>query len=88
MQPEHRLHDQPQRPERAGEQLAQVVARDVLDHLAAGAGHRAVGADHGDPDQQVPWRPVAQPPRPGSPGGQRPTDGRAPPCRRTSRSPR
>ena len=34
--------DQPERAERAREQLRQVIARDVLDHLAAGLGDRAV----------------------------------------------
>ena len=87
MQPEHRLHDQPQRPERAGEQLAEVITCDVLDHLAAGARHGAVGADHGDPDQQVPRRTVAQPPRARSPGREGPADGRAEPFRRCSVSP-
>ena len=39
--------------ERADHQLAEVVAGDVLDHPAAGLGDHAVGAHHGDADQQV-----------------------------------
>ena len=63
MQPERRLGDQPQRPERPGEQLPDVVAGHVLDDLPAGVRHPAVGAHHGDPDQQVARRAVAQPQR-------------------------
>ena len=47
------LGDQAERAVRAGEELAQVVAGDVLDDLAAGLGDHAVGAHHGDADQQV-----------------------------------
>jgi hypothetical protein len=68
VQPERRLGDQAERALRPREQLAQVVAGHVLDHLAAGLGHDAVGPHHGDPDEQVTRRPVAQPPRAGQPG--------------------
>ena len=76
MQPERGLGDQAQRPERPGEQLADVIAGHVLDDLAAGLGHPAVRAHHGDPDQQVARRAVAQPPRPGHPGREHPADRR------------
>ena len=74
MQPEHRLHDQPERPVGARVQLAEVVAGHVLDHLAARGGHGAVGAYHGDPDHQVARRPVAQAPWARRAGGERPAD--------------
>ena len=47
MQPHGDRGDQPERPERAREQLRQVIARDVLDHLAAGLGDGAVAQHHG-----------------------------------------
>ena len=53
VQPHGDLDDQPQRAERAGEQLGQVVAGDVLDHLAARPGDRAVGERDGDAQHQV-----------------------------------
>jgi hypothetical protein len=69
MQPEGRLGDQAQRALRPGEQLADVVAGHVLDHLAAGVRDHPVRADRGDPDQQVARGPVPQPARPRRPGG-------------------
>ena len=76
MQAERRLGNQPQCPERPGEQLPDVVAGHVLDDLPAGMGHPAVGAHDGDPDQQVARRTVAQPQRAGRAGGDYPADRR------------
>ena len=53
VQPEHRLGDDRERAERPDQQLAQVVACDVLHHSTAGLGDDAVRADHRDPDEQV-----------------------------------
>jgi hypothetical protein len=61
MQPEGDLGDHPERAEAAHEELAEVVARDVLHDLAARLGHDAVGPDERDPDEQVAHRPVEQP---------------------------
>ena len=60
MQTERRLGDQAERAVGAGEQLAEVVAGDVLHDLAAGLGDGAVGPDHGDADEQVARRAVAE----------------------------
>ena len=40
-------------PKRAGEEFAEVVASDVFDDLAAGAGDGAVGEDEGHADDEV-----------------------------------
>ena len=53
MQPHAHREDQPERAERAGEQLAEVVAGDVLDHLAARLGERAVAERDRDPENQI-----------------------------------
>ena len=53
VQAEDGLDDDGEGAEGADDQLAEVVAGDVLDHPAAGLGDDAVGADHGDADQQV-----------------------------------
>ncbi len=45
-EPEQHLGDDAQRPFGTGEEARQVVARDVLDGLAAGLQDRAVGEDH------------------------------------------
>ena len=63
MQAEGRGRDQPQRPQRSGQQLRQVEPGDVLDHLAAAAHARAVGAHERDPDDQVAHRAIARPAR-------------------------
>ena len=75
METEDDLGDHAQGAERAAEQLGQVVAGDVLDHLAAGPGHGPVGQDHGDADDQVAHGAVAQPPRPRGVGRHHPAEG-------------
>ena len=57
--------DQPEPAARAGEELAEVVAGDVLHHLAARARDRAVGEHDGDADHEVAHRAEAMPQRPG-----------------------
>jgi len=47
--------------QRADVELHQVVARDILDHLAAGARHLSRRVRHGDADHPVPNRAVARP---------------------------
>ena len=69
------LGDHAEGAERPAEQLGQVVAGDVLDHLAAGVGDGAVGQDHGDADDQVADGAVAQPPRARGVGRDHPADG-------------
>jgi hypothetical protein len=69
VQPHGDAADQPERAERAGEQLAEVVAGDVLDHLAAGARDRAVGQDDRDADHEVAHAAVAVAQRPRVVGG-------------------
>ena len=59
MQPHGDAEDHAEGAERAREQLRQVIARDVLDHLAARLGDRAVGQRHRHADDQVARRPVA-----------------------------
>src|SRR5437773_10860881 len=49
---------------RADEELRQVVARDVLHHLAAALHDRALGGHDRDTDEQIARRPVEVPPRP------------------------
>ena len=58
------LQDGAERPVGAREKLGQVVARHVLDHLAAAAGERAVGKGHRHAEHQVAWRAVAVAERP------------------------
>src|SRR5918998_374397 len=64
VQPEVALGDDAECAQRSRKKLGEVVARDVLDDLAARLGHRPVREDDGDPDDEVPYRPVAVPPRP------------------------
>jgi hypothetical protein len=59
VQPDGDADDQPQRPERPREQLGEVVARDVLDHLAARAGERPVRQRDRRADDEVAHAPVA-----------------------------
>ena len=61
---EHHLGDEAERAERAAEEARQVEPRHVLHHLAAAAGDDAVRAHHRDPDDEIPHRAVARPPRP------------------------
>ena len=63
MQPERHLRDHAQRAERSGHQLGQVVARDVLHHLAAALGNRAIGQHHRHADDQVAQAAIPQPQR-------------------------
>ena len=69
--------DQAERPVGAGEQLREVVARDVLDHLPARLGDGAVAEDHGHADHEVAHAAVAVAQRAGVRGGDHPADGRA-----------
>ncbi len=57
------LEDRAERAERAREQLGQVVAGHVLDHLAAALRDRAVGERHAHPHHQVARPAVARPQR-------------------------
>ncbi len=77
VQPEDGLGDDGQGAERADEQLAEVVARDVLDHPAAGLRDHPVGAHHGDADQQVAGGARGDATCTARVGGQRPPDARA-----------
>ena len=77
VQPERHLDDHAERSVRTGEQLAQVVPGDVLDHLAAGLGHDTVGPDHGRADDEVANRSVQQPGRPGRRRRDQTSDGAA-----------
>ena len=77
VQPHGQLDDQPERPERAGEQLGEVVARDVLDHLAAALRERAVGQRHAHADDQVAQAAVAGAQRAGVGRGHHAADGGA-----------
>ena len=56
--------DDAQRSGGADEQLRQVVAGDVLDHLASAADHDAIPGDDGHADQKIASRPVQMSPRP------------------------
>ena len=76
VQPERRLGDDAEGAEGAGEQLAEVVAGDVLDDPAAGLGHHPVGAHEGDADEQVPGGAVEQPARPAGADREGAADGR------------
>ena len=75
MQAHDHFEDHTQRAERPCEQLRQVVAGDVLDHLAAGPREGPVGEAHGDAEQEVPSGSVAVPQRAGVAGGDDPADG-------------
>ena len=63
VQPEVGLGDDAEGPQGAGEQLGEVVAGHVLDDLAAGLRHRAVGEHHFDADDQISHRTVPETPR-------------------------
>ena len=76
VQPERRLGDQAKRARRSSEQLAEVVAGHVLDHLAARMGDHPVGAHHGQSDQEIARGAVAQPAWSGGAGGDHPAHGR------------
>ena len=76
VQPQRDARDQPEPPARAGEELAEVVAGDVLHDLAARARDRAVGEDDGDPDHEVAHRAVAVAARPREVGGEAGADRR------------
>jgi hypothetical protein len=69
VQPEVRLGDDAQSTQGTGEQLGEVVAGHVLDDLAAGLRHRAIGEHHLYTDDQIPDRAV--PEAPGSRGVRR-----------------
>ena len=77
MQAHRQLHDRPQRPERAGEQLGDVVAGHVLDHLAAALRERAVGERHAHTDHEVARAAVAGAQGAGVGRGHDPSDGGA-----------
>ena len=59
MEPHRHLQDQPERAEGSGEELRQVVPRDVLDHLAARLRHGAIGQGHAHAKHEVARRAVA-----------------------------
>ena len=65
VQADRQLHDHAERSERAGEQLGQVVAGHVLDHLPAGARDGAVGERDGHADHEVAGGAVARAQRAG-----------------------
>jgi hypothetical protein len=69
-------HDQPERAHRAGEELAEVIARDVLDHLAAGASQRAVRERDARADDEIAHAAVAVAQRARVVGGHDPADRR------------
>ena len=52
------FYDNAQSAQGAGIKLVQVIAGDVLDHLAAGFGFHPLGAHHADADEPVPGRSV------------------------------
>ena len=87
MQSHGHRHDQPERPVGAREQLGEVVARDVLDHLAAGLGEAAVRERERDADDQIAHAAVAVAQRAGVAGRDHAADGRrvARPQRRVER---
>ncbi len=74
VQPEDGLGDDGEGAERADQQLAEVVAGDVLDDPAAGLGDHAVGTHHGDADEQVAGGAGGDAARPAGVGGQRAPD--------------
>ncbi len=64
-------------PKAAGDEFAEVVAGDVFDDLAAGAGDGAVGEDEGHADDEVAEAAVAVAERAGVVGGEDAADGGA-----------
>jgi hypothetical protein len=74
MQPHGDLADEPERPERAAVELGEVVARDVLDDLAACARERPVRQRDGDPQREVARGAVAVAQRARVAGGDRATE--------------
>src|SRR5581483_524005 len=78
MQPQRDARDEAEPAARAREQLAEVVAGDVLHHLAAGARDRPVGEDDRDADDEVAHRTVAVAARAGEVAGEAGADGRVP----------
>ena len=75
VQPESGLHDESQGAEGPGDELAEVVARDVLHHAPAGMRDASVGPHDGDADQQVAQGAVREPPRPADAGRDRAAHG-------------
>ena len=84
---EGRLDDHAQRAERAGEELRQIVAGDVLHHPAAAAHERAVGGDDAHADQPVAHLAVAEAQRAAAIGGDQAADGHLAAARRIERQP-
>ncbi len=76
VEPERDPSDQRERPGRAADELAQVVAGDVLDDLPAGVGDRPVGEHERDAEDEVARRAEAMPERTGQVGRQAGADGR------------
>ena len=70
VQPEDRLGDDGEGAEGPDHQLAEVVAGDVLHDPATRLGDHAVGADHGDADEQVAGGADQDPLRAGGVGGE------------------
>ncbi len=79
------LDDRAERPVGAGEQLGQVVAGDVLDHLAAALGDGAVGERHAHADHEVARAAEARAQRPGVVGRDDAADRGAAAVRRVER---
>ncbi len=77
MQAKHGPGDDSQRAKRAGHELGQVIASDVLHHFASAGGNRAVGQNHGDADDEVANAAVAQTQRAAVIGRDDAADGRA-----------
>ena len=73
---ERRADDRSEAAKRAGHQLRQVVAGDVLHDLAAGAGEGAVGRRDLHADDEVARRAVTMTQRPAVVGGEEAADGR------------
>ena len=73
---EGQLDDHAERPQRAAEQLWQVVAADVLDDASPAFDRRAVGADHVHPDQPVARVAERGPPQPSATDRDHTADGR------------
>src|SRR5205823_3925572 len=85
MQPQRHAGDEPEPPARAADELAEVVAGDVLDHLAAGVGDRAVREDDGYPEHEIAWRAEAVAERTREAGGEAGAERRV--ARRVEREP-
>src|SRR5690606_2368182 len=75
VEPEDRFGDDAEGAEGSGVDLAEVVSGDVLDDLSAGFGDGAVGAHHGDADEQVADAAEEVALRPGQAGGDGAADG-------------